>query len=68
MVLGQEVDVLRPIALNSLKGCLVGSEEEFFLGLGSEVVGTTREDDSNEPESSISISRAPEESLIGKDR
>lgn len=38
-----------------------------FFGLGPKVVGTMREDDSNGPESSISISRALEKSSIGKD-
>ncbi|RVW83895.1 hypothetical protein CK203_042030 [Vitis vinifera] len=68
VVLGREDDVLRLIALNALKGCLVGCEEEYVLGLGPEVVGVAGEGYSTRPESSVPNSRASEESSIGKAR
>ena len=68
VVLGREDDVLRLIALNALKGCLVGCEEENVLGLRPEVVGVAGEGYSTRPESSVPNSRASEESSIGKAR
>ena len=68
VVLGREDDVLRPITLNALKGCLVGNEEENVLGLGPEVVGAAGGGYSKGPKSSVPKSRALEESSIGKTR
>ena len=68
MVLGREDDVLRPITLNALKVCLVGSEEENVLGLGPEVVGAAGGGYSKGLKSSVPKSRALEESSIGKAR